>query len=176
MSIARPLKWKLLRTPPTRRLRSRERQVLVTRPHCEPRLAAALMLIRPLVMTLVTARVAWLTGSAISAASPETARTPKSVVVDAAAHAGAALISSNVPANAFNMRETPRVAGRVYTILTARTTARDTRSTLIGTAFTARLAGYMMTAHDCRPRENLESAQTRQGLHRDQRIHVARRL
>src|SRR5688500_147376 len=109
MSIARPLRWKLLRTPPTRRLRSRERQVLVTRPHCEPRLAAALMLIRPPVTALVTARVAWLTGSAISAASPATARTPKSVV-DAAAHAGAALISRNVPANAFNMRETPRVA------------------------------------------------------------------
>jgi hypothetical protein len=109
MSIARPLKWKLLRTPPTRRLRSRERQVLVTRPHCEPRLAAALILIRPPVTTFVTARVADVTGSAISAASPETARTPKSVVGEAA-HSGAALNSSNVPANAFNMRETPRVA------------------------------------------------------------------
>src|SRR5687768_2263476 len=145
MSIARPLRWKLLRTPPTRRLRSRERQVLVTRPHCEPRLAAALMLIRPPVMTLVTvlvtARVAWLTGSAISAASPATERTPKSVHGDAA-QTGAALDSSKTPAIAFNMRETPRVAGRVYTMLTVRTTAPGTRSALIGTAFTARLAGY----------------------------------
>src|SRR5687767_3460714 len=109
MSIARPLKWKLLRTPPTRRLRSRERQVLVTRPHLEPRLAAAPRLIRPPLTAGVITASAGPAGSAISAASPATARTPKSVAVEPA-HAGAALVTSKTIATAFNMRETPRAA------------------------------------------------------------------
>src|SRR5918993_2271705 len=50
----------------------------------------------------------------------------------------------------------PRLQWLVYTELTARTTAPDTRSALIGTGFTARLAGYKGGAHDRRPRENLE--------------------
>jgi hypothetical protein len=89
--------------------------VLVTRPQCEPIPATAARLIRPRVMTaLVTARVAEATGSVTSAASLETARTPKSVVDDAA-HTGAALVTSNRPAKAFNLRETPRVASGWYT-------------------------------------------------------------
>src|SRR5687767_9621299 len=101
MSIARPLRWKLLRTPPTRRLRSGERQVLVTRPHRDPRLAAADKLIRP-PATDVVAGLAVPTGSTISAASLETARTPKSVGCEAA-QTGAALVTSNTPAKALNM-------------------------------------------------------------------------